>query len=208
MTEVMNQLKHEHIIDETVTIEDADIEDVYEKCRLFFTRPWDIFSTIRHNDRPFNLQLDYTHWLIADTPLTMITEMNFTQLKNGVEMRLRMRGLNERPWQGSRPFIRVAERLFRRLGVEEGDNVYRSLWSVSDLRSEIRMWDIQAILFGFVFVFAIVVFPYMTGIPVFSDYRFLVVGVGLGGAMFIRNEYEAWKTRKLLRRLYPDHWNE
>ena len=201
----MSHLELEHIIDETVTIEDADIEDVYDACRSYFKRPWDIISTIRLDDRPFNLKIEYSHWIRWDIPLTMLVDVSFTQHRDSTEIILRMRGRSERPWQGKRPFVKVAERLFRRLDVEDGDDVYRRLWSVSDLKSEIRMWDRQAIFLGLLFVLAIIVFPYSTGIPVFSDYRFLVVGIGLGGAMFIRHGYEAWKMRKLLRDLYPDH---
>ena len=121
------EMEPEHIIDEKVKLIGADIFRLYEACRSFFIKPWSIFSTITLDDKPFNLHIQYSHYMSGDIPLSIIVEMSFSQFKDSAEIRLRMRGLSEHSWQGTKPFVKVTKRLFKKLGVHPEDDVYSRL---------------------------------------------------------------------------------
>ena len=203
----------EHIIDETASIQGADIEKVYDECVEWVKS---IKGVIREENRPSLIRVfhRYVDPLVSDTDtgwnwhpknLAKYIVITLTEQDRAVHLRFtieRPRGFftQEAIEKYRRWWIPYLVDLFNRLKLDENFNLSRQYISKSNLekmRSDIRREFLLPFLFSLIMG--------VVGIYLLMNRDSLGALFTIGGLFVpIRVIYEDQQLKKRLKELYPD----
>ena len=208
-------MESEHIIDEQVTIKDADIEDVYDDCIEWLRMKR---SIIIQENRPHFVEASHVgsrpdheevyedfakHIRITITPTEDAVQIHI--IMDELEKNPRVVGYENRRrvWSG------LVEELWKHIGVEIDNEVLKQLYSLSKIKERIKEHRKNITYILGIFVVGLIFFEYVS-LQVLNSpflylvYRtnreiyFLIHGIPLG-----REVLRLFKWRKRLTELYP-----
>ena len=197
----MSHLEPKHIIDETVTIEGADIEKVYDDCVTWLSglgaekleEDYPSFIKASHKgDRPYYedfgklITISLTHDNGNVVIRVVMDEREKTLFFGGIENR-------RRSW------LKIVELLWKHIGVVLDDETLCDLYPETSLEKIIsdhkkRWWE-MLFLMGLLIIF-VLAYPPIASAASIPALLIIIVLVG--------EAYTVKKYQKRLRELYPD----